>query len=592
MGDRNSISDLSVIAEKICLLETRIAELTDKVSRLEAGVPVKIDSEPGTGADPISLLEPREELGEWLSKGALLQKMAAVCFILVFALLLRTVTDYGYINVTAGSFLGLAYVSILALIGCVFYVTGRQMANVFSISGFLLLFTIVIEGHSRFDTIPVGVAYAILITALVTSAVVGIKYRVAKLLWVSMIGVTIAGLVLGFPKVIFPLSGLLFLIANIVAFIASDRSISGKLKWPVTLLTLLYMALWSFKAFAPLDRGEPVPIDVYPEWLGPFLVAFAGLYLFFYVKRYFKEARLTVYDAVIPSLNVLLLFLVGLVVVKSYWQQSWLMGLFTLAMAFGHFALGWRLLTKDPVAMVGVGGAFVAGAMAMALGMPVVVGNVAWAIPFWALTAYWFARLSARGGSGFIRGLSYFYPLFALFTGLGLDIYDPGHQISLPASLAAAASLALFGLLQFSWCRDNPPPADSLLAGLDSRDHSAVVLLLVALTGMYLLFSTVIDSVASMVLADPANTMKCGRSIIINIGAIFLLAMAGWRHDRELAWIAVSLAVVGCLKVFLADLFGTGGIPLVLSVLSFGLVAMLGSVVMGRWNKGAGINPA
>ena len=88
-----------------------------------------------------------------------------------------------------------------------------------------------------------------------------------------------------------------------------------------------------------------------------------------------------------------------------------------------------------------------------------------------------------------------------------------------------------------------------------------------------------------MVLVDPANIIKCGRSIVINMAATFLLVMGGRRHNLELVWIAVVLAGVGCMKVFLVDLFGTSGIPLVLSVLSFGVVAMAGSIVMGRWHS-------
>jgi hypothetical protein len=591
MGANNSdvITDLSVISERILFLETRVAELTDKVSSLEAGTPTGIGGEPDKKGDPAVFLEPPEGLGEWLGNGALLQKMAVVCFILVFALLLRTITDNGYVNVAAGSLLGLAYVSILALIGCVSYVKGKHLANVFSISGFLLLFTIVIEGHGRFGTIPIDLAYAILMTALVTSAFVGIKYRVGKLLSVSVIGVVIAGMAIGFPQVVFPLSGMLFLIANAVAFIASDRSVNGRLKWPVTLLTLLFLAFWAFKGGASLGRGEPVPAHVNLAWLAPFLLSFVGLYHAFYIGRYFKNAKPTVYDAVIPSFNVLLFFGVGGVIATDYWQQPWLLGAITLALALGHFGLGWRLLTRAPVSVVGMGGAFVAGAIAMALAVPVVVGNVAWAIPVWALMAYGLARLSKRGASGVVRILSYLYPVFALLTGLTFDIFAVGQAAFPKASLAAAASLALFGLMQFDWCRRNPPPARSLIADLDGRDRSAVVLLLVGLAGLYLLISMLLDSVAATVLADPVNTMKCGRSIIINSGAIVLLLIAGRRHELELVWIAVFLTIVGGLKVFLADLFGAGGMPLVFSVLSFGLLAMTGSVVMGRWHKGAAV---
>ena len=581
----DSIADLSVISKQIRILESRIDELAGKVSLLEGNPEPLVDSAREEVTDlPVSM-EAGGGLGEWISKGALLQKLAIICFILVFALLLRTVTDYGYVNALAGSFLGLAYVSLLAIVGCVFYVTGKQMANVFAISGFLLLFAIVFEGYDRFATIPIAVAYAILMTALLTSAAVGIKYRVAKLLSVSLIGVTISGLAIGFPRVNFPLSGLLFLAANVVAIIAAKRLDNGKLRWPVTVLTLLFWAIWAFKAHVPLGRGEPVPEYVYLQWLAPLLICFVALYFITYLKGYFSEVKLTVYDAVIPSLNMLLMFLVGSVVLKDYWQQSWLLGLLALTMGFVHFGVGWRLVITAQDRFVGVAAAFVAGAITLALGLPVVVGNVAWAIVCWSLLAYGLARLSGRCHSGVIRLVSYLYLIFALWTGLALGVFEVAKAVNPQASLTAAAALALLGLLQYNWCRHNPSPPGSLLAKLDSHDYSAVVLLLICLTGFYLLFSMTLDLVAPMVLSDPANTIKGGRSIIINVAATLLLVMGGRRHDLELVWIAVFLAVVGCLKVFLVDLFGTSGIPLVLSVLSFGVVAMAGSIVMGRWHR-------
>ncbi|MEN8133920.1 MAG: hypothetical protein ABFS18_00090 [Thermodesulfobacteriota bacterium] len=580
----DSSAELSVISKQIRVLESRVDELSGKVAYLEGHTDLVVDSGREEG-DSLVPMETSGSLGEWISKGALLQKMAIICFILVFALLLRTVTDYGYVNAMAGSFLGLVYVSILAVVGCVFYVTGKQMANVFSISGFLLLFSIVFESYGRFDTIPIGVAYAILMTALLTSTAVGIKYRVTKLLSVSLIGVTISGLAIGFPQVHFPLSGLLFFTANMMAIFAAKRLDNGKLKWPVTMLTLLFWAIWAFKAHVPLGRGETVPEYVYVDWLAPLLGCFVALYFITYLKRYFSEGRLTVYDAVIPSLNMLLLFLAGSVVLRDYWQQSWLLGLLALTMGFVHFAMGWRLSIKDRNRFVGVGGAFVAGSIMLALGVPVVVGNVAWAIACWSLLAYGLARLSGRCNNGGIRLVSYLYPVFALWTGLALGVFETGKAVGPYAPLTAAAALALFGMILYHWCRHNPPPTESLFAKLDSRDYSAVAHLVICLAGFYLLFSMTIDLIASMVLVDPANTIKCGRSIIINVAATFLLVMGGRRHDLELIWLAVFLAVIGCLKVFLVDLFGTSGIPLVLSVLSFGVVAMAGSIVMGRWNK-------
>jgi hypothetical protein len=280
-----------------------------------------------------------------------------------------------------------------------------------------------------------------------------------------------------------------------------------------------------------------------------------------------------------------LFFLAASVVIRSYWHQPWLLGLLTLAMGFIHFAVGWRLSMNARNRYGGVGGAFVAGSIAIALGVPVFVDNVAWAITFWALLAYGLARLSGLCGSGVIRVVSYLYQVFSLMTGLALGVFSVGPGGDFLPAMTAAGALALFGLMQFKWCRKNPAPMGSLIAKLDGKDYSAVILLLVGLTGVFLFFNMAVELFASAALADPANTIRCGRSVILNFGASLLLIMGGQRRNLELIWIAVFLVIVGCIKVFLVDLFNASGIPLVLSVLSFGVVAMVGSITMGRWYK-------
>jgi len=573
------------MSEELRLLNTRLDDLAERVAFLEEGRgTVAADGTDEILAEPFIQMEPAEGLGVWISKGALLQKMAAVCFILVIALLLRTVTDYGYVNVTAGSLLGLGYVSILAIVGCVFYMNGRQMANVFSISGFLLLFSIVFEGAGRFEAISTGVAYAILFIALITSSAVAIRFRVAKLLSVSLLGVMISSLAIGFPKINFPLSGLLFFVANWVVVIAFERKVSPRLKWPVTLLTLLFWFLWTFKVYMPVSRGELLPAYVYINWFLPLLACFGTLYFMAYLKRYFSEEELTVYDALIPTFTMLLLFLAANVVLNNYWQMGWLLGLLALAVSSVHFAIGWRLSVSDPGRIAAVGGSFVAGTLMLAMGLPVLVGNVAWAVPFWSLAAYGLLRLSGRCNSAVIRVISYIYQLFVFWIAMMMGVFVIGKSPSPLASLVSAAVLAITSLLQFHWCRQNPP-SDSFFKKIDSGDYMALSLLLVGLAGLYLLFAMAIEMFVAGTLADPLNSIKCARSIQINIFSIVLLVIGSRKRSMELIWVAVGMALIGGIKVFLVDLFGASGLPLVMSVLSFGIVAMVGSVIMGRWQK-------
>ena len=85
-GDDNP-SDFSAVLAKINFLEAKVEDLTGRLASLEAGRGIVAVAETGeVTSEPFIMMEPAEGLGDWLSKGALLQKMAAVCFILVFAL--------------------------------------------------------------------------------------------------------------------------------------------------------------------------------------------------------------------------------------------------------------------------------------------------------------------------------------------------------------------------------------------------------------------------------------------------------------------------------------------------------------------------
>ena len=53
----------------------------------------------------------------------------------------------------------------------------------------------------------------------------------------------------------------------------------------------------------------------------------------------------------------------------------------------------------------------------------------------------------------------------------------------------------------------------------------------------------------------------------------------------EVITIAILVTLIGAGKVFMIDLLSTKGIPLVLSVLSFGLVASVESLILTRWQK-------
>jgi uncharacterized membrane protein YjjB (DUF3815 family) len=73
--------------------------------------------------------------------------------------------------------------------------------------------------------------------------------------------------------------------------------------------------------------------------------------------------------------------------------------------------------------------------------------------------------------------------------------------------------------------------------------------------------------------------------VLINVTAAVLLWLSLMRRNKELRNVAVVVTVIGAGKVFLMDMVQLKGMPLMISVFTFGLVAALASIVLGRWNK-------
>ncbi|MBU0479951.1 MAG: hypothetical protein KKG47_02495 [Proteobacteria bacterium] len=578
--------ELQEVRAEIKALRTRVEELADIVNTLRGSV------SPDQAAKPliadheiIGVVEPAKGFGEWITRGALLQRIAAISFIMVFALLLRAITDSGFIDPGAGSLLGIGYVSVLVGIGWYLYREGKVLAPVFASFGILLLFSIVVESKLRFETLSTFRALIFLYGALLIASFIGVRFKANRLLAIGVLGALISSLVIDFPKTVFAAVAPLFLLANLVAFRADRKEVSGGLKWYVTGFTFLFWFLWGFKLMAPLKRGEELAAYLHVGWYIPELLLFCAVYLIVPVRRYFDKEGPGVFHTLLPAFNMLLFYLAGRIVVIGLWDSSLAMGIFAMMLVLTMFAIGWRLSAKGEGYSIGVGASFVAGAVILALGLPELTGNVAYAVPFWSLTAYGLALLSGRGRSGAVRVISYAYQIFTLFAGFMAGIYVVGDGGMKAGSLVAALVMTAASVMQFRWCRNNPPPPETFFARADRGDYSAVSILLVALAGFFFMFSMTIDHLAASMLADPFNVTWCSRSILINLTAIILMVLGYHRRSLEYIWVAVALGIFAMLKVFLADLFKTSGIPLVFSVLSFGVLAAAGSVILGKWQK-------
>ncbi|HEX9024798.1 MAG TPA: hypothetical protein VF799_13265, partial [Geobacteraceae bacterium] len=160
-------------------LETKVEELSRQVQALNRQVEhlaARLGEEPPVWPSPATSLnagaaagtgDVSEEILSWAGKAALLPRLSTLCFLLVVALVLRTITDNNLINTLVGSALGMGYAAALVAAGWYAYRRGSPLAPVFAACGAVLMSTVVVETHARFQSLPLVPAY---LTLMATGA--------------------------------------------------------------------------------------------------------------------------------------------------------------------------------------------------------------------------------------------------------------------------------------------------------------------------------------------------------------------------------------------------------------------------------------
>jgi hypothetical protein len=252
-----------------------------------------------------------------------------------------------------------------------------------------------------------------------------------------------------------------------------------------------------------------------------------------------------------------------------------------------HFILGWWLARRDQEGATGSNAFIFAGVCLLALGLTAAVTDIVWVLPMWSVLAYVLSMLSYRWHSGGVRVTSYLLQLVACGVGAFSGVFST--QASLPyVGILAAATMATVSLLQYRWSRQHAPNAvnSAYFSWLDKKDTSGVVLLGAGLVSGYYFAQQGLYAILSQRMTEYAAALQSGQSVFINFGAVLLMLIALRVRSVEIVTVAGLVALLGAVKVFIIDLFGIEGVSLVISVFSFGIVAAVASVVMGKWQKG------
>lgn len=529
-----------------------------------------------------------EELLAWIGKSSLLQRLSTLCFLLVVALILRTVTDGGLIDLQIGSLLGMAYAASLMLLGWRRYENLNPLAPIFTICGTVLMLLVVVETHTRFESLPSGPAYVLLMLTGLGMATLSYLYRVPAPIAIGNLGMCLAGAAIDYPHPFFPYLGGLLLTANLLGYFAARAHKYSWLRWITLLVTIFMIVAWGLQLGPALLGKEKIPSILAPSFFLPLLALFAltfPLTAFLRIKRVItgRPAR---FDLLIPTINAIWIFPLAQYITFARGGDMIFIGIAGVIAGLAHLAPAlWLAKYKRPGA-VGANAFVFAGSVLLALALPVVLDNFFAALPLLGALAFWLVFLAESWQNGNVRLTSYLLQIYAA-AALAFLLFTSASETHSMGAAFAAALLAALSLLHYHRCRSLLPPATSAFFRIDNRDLSAAFLLLTSLLSAF--FTLRIAAYRLMSLSLPAenlnNAFLSAQSVIINLSAAVLMLFALARHKKELRNIAIMVTIIGAIKVFLYDLIGgMHGLPLVISVFSFGLTTSLESFGLTRWH--------
>ena len=580
-------SQLIAMNNAISGINNRLDELTARLATLESLPSVASAVKHQNEGPPPPIMMDEEGFWSWIGTSTVLPRIAAICFLMVVALMLRVLTDSGVMNLQFGSFIGITYALGLIILGGRMLAKKNRLAPVFPVCGAFLLFSVVLETQAHFASISATTGYLMLGMSLLLLATIGVRNNFPGLTCIGLIGGSLAAAAIDFPNPCFPALLLLLLTANITAAIAAAKQPdSGWSRWFLYIVTAMFWILWTSKLKVPLTRHETVPEALSLIWFLP--TAFLYSLTFMIVPALAMERKQwpSIFELFVPTANVFLIFGAAWGVIGVWNEQKIpMLGIVGFILAAIHLAIAYRMYRRENH-NGGICAFTCAGGILLAMILPALTGNLLIALPIWSAMAFILALLSGVCEIGGIRILSYLMQASSCLLGglSGMFIIDGPHR---GTAMIVTAIIAVISGLQFRWSQKNPVSCTAgIFPTFDPNNRSGTILLITSLLSTYyslqigtaLLLNTVgID-------ASP-DALSSSRSLLINLGAIILMLDGLRRKNSDLIIAAVVVTFLGAIKVFGHDLFQDHGLARVLSIFSFGLVAAIGSVVMSKWQQ-------
>ncbi|MEI6874912.1 MAG: hypothetical protein WCL50_07255 [Spirochaetota bacterium] len=569
------------LEDRVEELSTRVLSLETQLEKLKTRLSDFIDLEEKTTEGRDGTVS--EDALSWAGRASILPRIATICFLLVVALVLRTITDVNVVPRLTGQWLGMGYAAAIMVAGWFLYGGKSPLAPVFAACGAILLGTVVVETRMHFQSLMIAPAYLTLLATGILMALMSLRFNAFIPISVGVIVMCVAGAALDWPKPNFAYLSMLLFTANLLGFFAAKLKRCTWLRWSVMAVTMLMLLVGGTMMGLASVGGSEQPSGVSLFWylavITGFFVTFLVLSLIGILRR--QTEKHSRFALSLPPINAAWAFVAALLVLSAEKSDLVGLGILGIVIALAHlvaaFVFARRGAADSPVTSTFA----LAGTLLLGLSLPFASGSYTLTLPLLSLVALLLFQKSRDWNNGGIRAISYTaqsYTVGGLFLFYMIGGFSPGDAIlMLPTFL-----LALLLVLEYALARRNPVPVESkLFESVDPKDRGVVLLLLAGLVSAFLMIRTGMGQV----FPKDLNAFSCSQSVFINATAIVLIALAWLRHNREIRGVAILVTVVGGFKVFLDMVGGGNGLPLVFSVLSFGILAAVESIVLGRWAK-------
>jgi hypothetical protein len=590
MADEDKDGKVEELTARIQALTATVEELSSRLSVSQSPSPPSLTTsteglpEEENTAD---LSEVTEEVLAWVGKAALLPRLSTLCFLLVIALGLRTLTDNGIVGTLNGSALGMGYAALLMVAGWRLYSNGSPLAPVLAACGAALMPIVVVETHSRFQSLPLVPAYLTLMATGIFMTLISNRFRVFTPISTGTLGMCLAGAAIDYPTPFFPYLAMVLLTANILAFYAIRIRRSSWLRWIVLIVTIFMLQLWATRLTMQAGTNEwavsPSTVALFP----PVLVLFAASYFALSLLGIIRSgaAKAERIDCALPVINCVWVFSLAIMTADSWGGGKVRIGLFGTLFALVNLGVGYWIAERIRSTSSGINAFAFAGITLLALAFPHVTGNFLFSLPVVSAAAIFLFFLSSRWNNGGTRITSYLGQLYAVAAMVIIIKGDNSNALGL-STLIPTGLLAIISFCHYLLARRYLPSGDSgFMIRFDRRDRSALFIFVASLFSLFFFLRICLYQILMNAPVDLIVSFRCAQSIIVNIGAATLMLIAAYRHNREIRNVAILLTLVGGVKVFIFDLLGTHGMPLVLSVFTFGIVAAIESILLGRWHR-------